>query len=1144
MTQTPPLRRTWRWWLAALMLAPGSALANPTAVSLPGDYQDKGSVGCASSWSPQCEATQLAYDADDDVWQGTFTIPAGSHLYKAALNKSWDVNYGANAQPNGANISLQLDAERAVKFYYDHKTNWVTDDVNSIIATAVGDFQSELGCGGDWQPDCLRGWLQDIDGDGIYTFTTPPLPEGDYQGKVALNENWDVNYGAGGVAGGDNIAFSIPAGGEEVTFRWDSVSKVLEINVGTIRGSLAKAKAHWLTRNTLAWNVIAPAGATFRLHYDPEGKLELDPTGVRGGQSIVLTAASGGLPQALRDRFPHLRTYRAFHVAEADVAKVPDILRGQVALSAVGQDDKPLDVTAIQPPGVLDDLYTYDGPLGVTWNDGVPTLRLWAPTAQDVKLLVFPSADSPMSGTFAMVRDPATGVWSYTGLADWKNAFYLYEVTVYSRAGLKVSTHTVTDPYSLSLSTNSKRSQMVDLDDPALKPQGWDRVSKPAIAAPEDIVLYELHIRDFSASDPSVPEDHRGGYLAFTHLETHGMKHLRRLAKAGLTHVHLLPTFDIATIDEDRANWKLPAGDLASFPGNSEEQRKAVKAVIDQDGFNWGYDPFHFGVPEGSYSTDPNGPQRIIEFRQMVKALNEAGLRVVMDVVYNHTNASGLNDKSVLDRVVPDYYHRLNAEGGVERSTCCDNTATEHAMMERLMVDTLLTWTRDYKVDGYRFDLMGHHMKSNMLKVRDTLAALTPARDGVDGSKVYVYGEGWNFGEVQDNARGENGIQRNMAGTGIGSFNDRLRDAVRGGTPFSARTQQGFLTGLYFSPNASEFMDAGGQHERLLHSADLIRAGLAATLKDYSFLDATGRTGPAAGLDYGGQQAGYTTDPQEVINYISAHDNETLFDAIQMKAPVDMNMDERVRINNLGVSINMLAQGIPFFHAGDELLRSKSGDHNSYNSGDWFNRLDFTYQTNNWGVGLPVESDDAVLRPLLDRPELKPTPADITRALEHFEEMLKIRKSSKLFRLETADQVKAAVKFLNVGPLQDPGLIVVSISNVVGLTDEYDQVVVAFNTAPFPVTFRSEQLKGVDLRLHPVQMESTDPVVRKARFTRDAGAIVVPGRTAAVFVQGKLDEEPAPAGCGCTQTNSTGLALAGLLLLAGMLRRRGTRPVH
>src|SRR5262249_52707124 len=209
-----------------------------------------------------------------------------------------------------------------------------------------------------------------------------------------------------------------------------------------------------------------------------------------------------------------------------------------------------------------------------------------------------------------------------------------------------------------------------------------------------------------------------------------------------------------------------PAGDLASFPPDSTAQQAAIAAVRERDGFNWGYDPWHYTAPEGSYATDPDGVARIRELREMVAALHRAGLRVVLDVVYNHTTAAGQDPRSVLDRIVPGYYHRLDENGAIATSSCCPNTASEHLMMEKLMVDSLVTWARAYKVDGFRFDLMGHHMKSNLLKVRDALSALTPDRDGVVGSEIYLYGEGWDFGEVAGNARGVNATQANLAGTG------------------------------------------------------------------------------------------------------------------------------------------------------------------------------------------------------------------------------------------------------------------------------------------------------------------------------------------------------------------------------------------
>jgi pullulanase-type alpha-1,6-glucosidase len=535
-------------------------------------------------------------------------------------------------------------------------------------------------------------------------------------------------------------------------------------------------------------------------------------------------------------------------------------------------------------------------------------------------------------------------------------------------------------------------------------------------------------------------------------------------------------------------------------------------AVADEDPFNWGYDPWHYTVPEGSYSTDPDGPARIREFREMVQGLDRIGLRVVMDVVYNHTNAAGQNDKSVLDRIVPGYYHRLNADGNIETSSCCQNTASEFNMMEKLLIDSVVTWAKQYKVDGFRFDLMGHHMKRNMVKLRQTLDALTLAQDGVDGKKIYLYGEGWNFGEVANNARGVQATQANMAGTGIGTFNDRIRDGVRGGGPFSGIQEQGFLTGLYTDPNDINQGSPADQLARLLQQSDWVRTGIAGALKDYVLEDRFGNEVPASQIDYNGQPAGYTADPQEVINYIEAHDNDTLFDAIAAKAPVDTPMDQRVRMQNLGMSILGFAQGVPFYHAGVELLRSKSMDRNSYNSGDWFNKIDWTHVDNNWGVGLPPAPDNqanwSIMRPLLANPALNPTPVDINQALAHFQETLAIRKSTRLLRLRTAQEVESHLRFHNTGPDQIPGLIVYSISDIQGAVDHQNaMVVVLLNARPDTVDVPLTVFPCRGLQLHPLQKQSADPVVRTASFTQSTCTFHVPGRTGAVFVKGRPADE-------------------------------------
>ena len=820
-----------------------------------------------------------------------------------------------------------------------------------------------------------------------------------------------------------------------------------------------------------------------------------------------------------------------FKVRTSDLEEVPDALRGQVVAVEKAADGSLRRAASVQIPGVLDDLYAADAAdvkVRPTKNGGSTTLRLWAPTAQTVKALVFDSATVPdPSDTLDMERDDTSGVWSVSG-PGLAGRYYLFEVKVWAPSTQEVVTNQVTDPYSLSLSTNSARSQIVDLEDPSLEPTGWDDLSKPALKKPEDISLYELHVRDFSASDSSVPADKRGTFEAFALEDTNGTDHLEALADAGLTHVHLLPSFDFATVDEDRSTWEQPDDtELATYPPDSEEQQAAVTATAGKDGFNWGYDPWHYTVPEGSYSTDPQGTQRIVEFRDMVKALNADGLRVVMDVVYNHTTAAGQDPKSVLDRVVPGYYQRLSDTGAVETSTCCSNTASEHAMMEKLMIDSVVTWARDYKVDGFRFDLMGHHSKQNMLNLRAALDELTLAEDGVDGKAIYLYGEGWNFGEVADNARFVQATQANMAGTGIGTFNDRLRDAVRGGGPFdggdSLVTNQGLVNGLWYDPN-EKVLGPGGPSEadrkaELLLSADQVRVGLAGNLADYEFEDRNGDVVRGSQVDYNGAPTGYTADPQENIVYVEAHDNQTLFDISQYKHPLGTSMADRVRAQNMGVDYTVLSQGLPFVHAGMELLRSKSLDRNSYDSGDWFNKLDFTGQDNNWAVGLPPKTDNGdnwpLIQPLLADPTLKPASADIAAAKAHMAEMLQIRNSSKLFRLRTQRQVEDRLVFRNTGPDQVPGLIVMEIADpgvdpLAGgdLDRDASGVTVLFNATDEDLTYELTEAKGSDLVLHPVQAGSVDPVVRSASFDSGTGTFEVPARTTAVFVDPQDSEPP------------------------------------
>ncbi|MPV36651.1 pullulanase-type alpha-1,6-glucosidase [Georgenia subflava] len=1099
--------------------APAEDPGTDLLVTVPGSHN--AAMGCAGDWQPDCAEAALTLDEQSGIYTGTFDLPAGSYEYKVAVGGSWDVNYGAGGVPGGANVAY-THAGGPVTFFYDPVTHDFTNTSQGPIVTLPGSLQSELGCAGDWAPDCMATWMLDPDQDGVFTFTTDELPTGSYEVKVAHNRSWDENYGVGGAPNGANYTFTATAG-KSVEFSYDITTHLLTIEVTDppVAG-LGQQRAHWLDASTLAWPTdllggVDPADLAWSLHHAPDGGLELVDGTVTGGDEVALTYLPDGLSEDLRERFPHLAGSVALQVEGLDRAAVEEILTGQVAVLQRGGDDVAQAFTGVQVPGVLDDLYAdaaADRTLGVEWSDGAPSLTLWAPTAKDVDLLLW--SDSAGGGdpqTVQMTRG-ADGGWTVDGEAAWAGHAYRYAVDVYVPATGAVETNMVTDPYSVGLTVNSTHSVLVDLDDPEWAPALWADTPAPEIENQVDRTIYELHVRDFSIADATVPEELRGTYAAFALEGTAGTDHLRELADAGMNTVHLLPTFDIATIEEVRGNQAVPDIPADAAP-DSDAQQAAVAAVADEDGFNWGYDPFHFSTPEGSYASPGNqhGGDRVAEFRSMVGGLHDAGLQVVLDEVFNHTAQSGQAEKSVLDRVVPGYYHRLNATGAVETSTCCQNIATEHEMAEKLMVDSVVTWTADYHVDGFRFDLMGHHSRENMLAVRAALDELTLAEHGVDGESVYLYGEGWNFGEVADNARFTQATQGQLGGTGIGTFSDRLRDAVRGGGPFDEdqRTHQGFGSGLSTDPNAVAAGTPEEQAARLAHATDLVRLGLAGNLREYSFLTSAGEVQRGDELDYNGQPAGYADSPEEVITYVDAHDNETLFDNLVLKLPVDTSMADRVRMNTLSLATTALSQTPSFWHAGADLLRSKSLDRNSYNSGDHFNLLDWSMQTNNFGVGLPPAADNAdkwaVMAPLLADPELAPTPADIAASAAQAQDVLRLRSSTDLFRLGTAAAIQEKVTFPNSGPDATPGVIVMHVDDRAGadVDPELDGLLTVFNASPEAVTETVVELAGREYVLSPVQADGADEVVKGTTYDAATGTVTVPARTVAVLVEAGED---------------------------------------
>ena len=859
-------------------------------------------------------------------------------------------------------------------------------------------------------------------------------------------------------------------------------------DVGTLGPELdpARALAVFVDRTTVALPDWFAARATgFTLAASANGSARRAGDELTGEfTTLPLTPRPGGLFQAQSRRFPHLRAYRAFSVRELGDAALGYLLRGQLLAVGRDADGRVTAVTGLQLPGVLDDLYAdaAEAELGVVMTDDRPQLSVWAPTARTVQLELFRTpGDEPK--LLPMDRDTATGVWSVAGKRKWLGRYYRYQVEVWHPAAQRIVTTSVTDPYSLALAVDSTHSLLVDLTDPELAPPGWTTLAKPAAVAPARMQIAEVSIREFSIGDRSLPPAERGTYAAFTRPESDSMRHLRSLADAGLTHLHLLPAFDFATVPDRRADQALPACDLASFPPDSAEQQRAVLAVAEEDGFNWGYDPWHYTTPEGSFAVDPAGAARILEFRRMVAALNDAGLRVVMDVVYNHAMEDGLHKFSVLDRVVPGYYHRHLADGSTAESTCCPNTATEHMMMGRLVIDSVLTWARHYKVDGFRFDLMGHHPRGNILQTRIGLDHLTPDEDGVDGRDIYVYGEGWNFGEVAYDARFAQATQVNMAGTGIGTFNDRLRDAARGGGD-----DPGFVTGL------------GSRMPLGLH--DRVKVGLSGGLSTYRFVTHTGAEQSGAQIDYNGSPSGYALAPAESVTYVDAHDNEILYDALAFKLPRGTAPADRARMQILALSLVVLGQGVGFVALGSERLRSKSLDRNSFNSGDWFNQIRWDpAEGNGFGLGLPPAGDNEdrwpLARPLLADRSLVPPPEVIAMTAERFREMLRIRRSSPVFGLPSGDEVQRRLTFPLGGPGETPGVIVMCLDGT-GLDPRWGRVVVVFNATEETTEQTVPELAGVELALHPELTASADPLLRTA--TAAGGVLSVPARSVAVFV--------------------------------------------
>lgn len=524
------------------------------------------------------------------------------------------------------------------------------------------------------------------------------------------------------------------------------------------------------------------------------------------------------------------------------------------------------------------ELYHYDGTdLGSTINsDGSTTFKVWAPTASEVVLNLYKQGhdDDTHQGSYKDVKMKLgkQGVWEHTEPGVGHGTYYTYTVTT------AVGTQVATDPYGKSAGVNGNRTMVVDLD--LTDPEGWDDTNfDTGISTYSDAFIWEVHVRDFSNLIQS--SQYKGKYMAFTErglVNEHGVSvGVDYLVNLGVTHVHLLPVYDYATVNE----------------ANHGEK------------FNWGYDPKNYNVPEGSYSTDPyNGEVRIREYKAMVQALHDAGIGVIMDVVYNHT----YDKNSSFNKIVPYYYYRYDSTGvNTSASGCGNDTASERYMYGKFMVESTKYWMEEYNLDGMRFDLMGLHDLETMKKVESAI-------HGVNNQAI-IYGEAWNMGTgtlynggLQANQGNISKIPASNGAIGsIAVFNDAMRDGLKGST-FESKSQ-GYINGAA-TANATKvkFGIQGG----------MVGAG-----------------------------TGWTVNNAMVINYMSCHDNYTLWDKLLM-ANGTKSLEERLKMNRMGAGILFISKGTPFIQAGEEMLRSKptvdadgkpTYDHNSYSSSDEINNI-------------------------------------------------------------------------------------------------------------------------------------------------------------------------------------------------------------
>lgn len=555
------------------------------------------------------------------------------------------------------------------------------------------------------------------------------------------------------------------------------------------------------------------------------------------------------------------------------------------------------------------------------------TFRLFAPdNAKTVKLRIYKAGHKGRPERTVTMERTAADTWTATVTGNLMGRFYTFDTGRGECAGI----------FAKAVGVNGQRAAIIDMD--KTDPAGWNDDRRPVVKSPADLVIYEMHHRDYSI-DASSGIANGGKFLALT--DPKAIAHLKEL---GVNAVHILPSFDYASVDETR---------------------------LSTPQYNWGYDPVNYNVPDGSYSTDPYKPEtRIREFKQMVQALHKAGIRVILDVVYNHTfNIDGSN----FQRTYPDYFYRKTADGKYSDGSGCGNeTASERDMMRRFMVESVLYWIDEYHIDGFRFDLMGCHDI-------ETMNAIRKAVDEVDPT-IFIYGEGWSAGSCALPTE-QLGLKANMkAMPGIAAFSDELRDALRG--PFSDDTKGAFLAGKPGEEESIKFGIAGAiEHPQV----DMSKV-------NYS-------------------TEAWASQPTQMISYVSCHDDMCLTDRLRASIP-GITTDELIRLDMLAQTAVLTSQGVPFILSGEEMLRDKKGVHNSYNSPDSINRLDW----NN-----------------MER---------YPQVMDYYKNLTRLRRNHPAFRLGSADLVRRHLEFL---PTQ-PGLVAFRLKDYAG-RDHWRNIIVILNAA-------------------------------------------------------------------------------------------------